>query len=76
MTDTDADQSGACFYCEGKGTVECSTCFGRGGRNAHRYKPVGFDYRKVEGSFEWVTCVQCDGTGKVECPECLGGELP
>lgn len=75
MTDADEGDPGACPYCEGKGTVKCESCHGRGGRNAHRYKPVGFDYRNLAGGFEWESCSLCDGTGKVECPECLGGEL-
>ena len=65
----------ACFRCEGEGTVECDTCSGRGGRNAHRYMQTGFNERSVEGSFQWETCTECEGTGKVTCPDCLGGEL-
>jgi hypothetical protein len=66
-----ADES--CKTCDGTGYVPCERCRGRGGRHAHRYRPVGFDpmrSRSMTSTFEWTTCPECEGRRREPCPDC------
>jgi DnaJ-class molecular chaperone len=52
-----------CFWCKGKGTVQCTTCFGKGSTLSFEGSPMKSRSKP---------CNQCGGTGKMTCPTCKG----
>ncbi len=72
MADIHAGGSNICTRCCGEGKIKCSTCHGRGGRQARRRRPIDFSYKSFKSGFEWEACSSCDGLGRQACPECLG----
>ena len=60
----------ACDQCHGKGTVDCSSCDGRGYREVTR---SGYDaYGRSYSDKERERCTVCGGTGQRRCSYCSG----
>lgn len=58
--------SGLCYFCGGKGEIECDRCGGRG--QIQEYQTT-YSFGKKQQVLQWVDCPKCM-FGRVPCPWC------
>ncbi len=63
----------SCIRCSGRGTVTCSACDGRGGREEYSHVPnYSGSTRGSSTARTWHNCSKCGGSGSMYCPDCGG----